>query len=88
LEQLAGSFHQGSEQLVESQERLMACLTRMEEAIGRSISRSDDQLAYYVAQAREVVDLSITAQQGIVEDLRRLRTEQRAAATPAEKAVT
>lgn len=87
LEQLAGSFHQGSEQLVESQERLMACLTRMEEAIGRSISRSDDQLAYYVAQAREVVDLSITAQQGIVEDLRRLRTEQRAAATPAEKAV-
>ena len=34
--------------------------------------RSDEQLAYYVAQAREVIDLSISAQQGIVEDLRRL----------------
>jgi hypothetical protein len=36
------------------------------------MSRSDEQLAYYVAQAREVIDLSISAQQGIVEDLRRL----------------
>ena len=36
------------------------------------MARSDEQLAYYVAQAREVIDLSISAQQGIVEDLRRL----------------
>jgi hypothetical protein len=36
------------------------------------MSRSDEQLAYYVAQAREVIDLSISSQQGIVEDLRRL----------------
>ena len=37
------------------------------------MARSDEQLAYYVAQAREVIDLSISAQQGIVEDMRLLR---------------
>ena len=47
-------------------------LQRMEDAIGQSMTRSDEQLAYYVAQAREVIDLSISSQQGIVEDLRRL----------------
>ena len=44
----------------------------MEGALRESMGRSDEQLAYYVAQAREVIDLSISAQQGIVEDLRRL----------------
>ena len=45
------------------------------------MARSDEQLAYYVAQAREVIDLSITSQQGLVEDLRRL--DSRKAALPA-----
>jgi hypothetical protein len=48
-------------------------LQSVEGAIGQSLARSDEQLAYYVAQAREVIDLSISAQQGIVEDLRKLR---------------
>ena len=52
----------------------------MEGAIGQSMARSDEQLAYYVAQAREVIDLSISAQQGIVEDLRRLHGKQLALA--------
>ena len=34
--------------------------------------RSDEQLAYYVAQAREVVDLSLSAQRQITVDLQRL----------------
>ena len=47
------------------------------------MARSDEQLAYYVAQAREVIDLSITSQQSIVEDLRRLRVKPAMAeATP------
>jgi hypothetical protein len=41
------------------------------------MQRSDEQLAYYVAQAREVIDLSISSQQGIVDDLRRLRSDQK-----------
>jgi len=51
----------------------MASLQRVESAIAQSMSRSDEQLAYYVAQAREVIDLSLSAQQSIVEDLRQLR---------------
>ena len=31
------------------------------------------QLAYYAAQAREVIDLSIAAQEGMVENLRQLQ---------------
>jgi hypothetical protein len=42
----------------------------------KSMARSDDQLAYYVAQAREVIDLSITSQKDIVEELRQLATHQ------------
>ena len=58
----------------------MQSLQRVEGAIGESMARSDEQLAYYVAQAREVIDLSISAQQGIVEDLRQLRGQVRSTA--------
>ncbi len=54
-------------------------LQSIEGAIAQNMARSDEQLAYYVAQAREVIDLSISAQQGIVEDLRRLRGASKAA---------
>ena len=56
----------------ESNDKLVANLQRLEGSLDKSMARSDEQLAYYVAQAREVIDLSISAQQGIVEDLRRL----------------
>jgi ABC-type transporter Mla subunit MlaD len=81
--QLAGlgqAFQQGAGQLAASHEQLVHSLQRVEGAIGQSLARSDEQLAYYVAQAREVVDLSISAQQGIVEDLRRLRGPAKATA--------
>ena len=44
----------------------------LEGALERSLVRSDEQLAYYVAQAREVVDLSLSAQRQITVDLQRL----------------
>ena len=34
--------------------------------------RSDGQLAYYVAQAREIIDLSMGSQKEIIEELRQL----------------
>ena len=46
---------------------------------GQSLERSDEQLAYYVAQAREVIDLSIMSQKEIVEELRQLPSRQAAA---------
>jgi hypothetical protein len=48
-------------------------LQRVETSITRSTARSDEQLAYYVAQAREVIDLSIASQQGLVDNLRQLQ---------------
>jgi len=72
LSSLGESFGHGVALFSASNEKLMEGLQRIEAAIGQSLGRSDEQLAYYVAQAREVIDLSISSQQGIVEDLRRL----------------
>ncbi|MCM2345206.1 MAG: DUF802 domain-containing protein [Acidovorax soli] len=72
LASLGESFNHGVGLFSASNEKLMESLQGIEGAIGQSMGRSDEQLAYYVAQAREVIDLSISAQQGIVEDLRRL----------------
>ena len=73
LASLGEAFQLGTLQLAASHEQLVQNLQKVESAIGQSLARSDEQLAYYVAQAREVIDLSISAQQGIIEDLRRLR---------------
>lgn len=35
----------------------------------KSLARSDEQLAYHVVQAREVIDLSMLFQKQILEDL-------------------
>ncbi len=56
----------------ESNDKLMEMLLRIEGALSASMARSDDQLAYYVAQAREVIDLSIMSQKQVVEDLQGL----------------
>lgn len=55
-----------------SNEALMTHLQRIEQALDKSLTRSDEQLAYYVAQAREVVDLSMLSQKQIIEELRQL----------------
>jgi len=56
----------------ESNGRLVAQMERIDDALGKSLARSDEQLAYYVAQAREVIDLSMLSQKQIIEDLKRL----------------
>ena len=60
----------------ESSNGMMANLQRIEAALTKSTLRSDEQLAYYVAQAREIIDLSIVSQKQIVEDLRQLSGRQ------------
>ena len=57
-------------------EALTSQLQRIEAALDKSTARSDEQLAYYVAQAREIIDLSISSQKQIVEDLQRLAVRQ------------
>ncbi|CAN7701218.1 DUF802 domain-containing protein [Caballeronia sp. LjRoot31] len=56
----------------DSNEKLVTHLQRIEVALDKSLARSDEQLAYYVAQAREVIDLSMMSQKQIVEDLQQL----------------
>jgi len=60
----------------QSNDKLVTHLQRVESALSKSTARSDEQLAYYVAQAREVIDLSIMSQKQIVEDLQQLARKQ------------
>ena len=70
---LGEAFGHGVQLFSASNDKLMDSLHRIEGTLQQSMARSDEQLAYYVAQAREVIDLSISSQQGLVEDMRRLR---------------
>ena len=47
-------------------------LQTIEAALEKSIARSDEQLAYYVAQAREVIELSMLSQKQIIGELQQL----------------
>ncbi|MDO9131550.1 hypothetical protein [Hydrogenophaga sp.] len=77
LAALGEAFGHGVQLFAATNGKLIDSLQRIESAVGQSMQRSDEQLAYYVAQAREVIDLSISSQQGIVDDLRRLRSDQK-----------
>ncbi len=66
------AFAQGNTLLVERMQQIEA-------ALEKAAARSDEQLAYYVAQAREVIDLGLLSQKQIVEDLQRLSARGAAA---------
>ncbi|NML47632.1 hypothetical protein HHL11_28035 [Ramlibacter sp. G-1-2-2] len=74
LASLGEAFGAGVQQFQAGNDKLVETLQRIEASLQRSTARSDEQLAYYVAQAREVIDLSIASQQGLVDNLRQLRT--------------
>jgi hypothetical protein len=59
----------------ETSDKLMDNLQRIEKAIEKSMTRSDEQLAYYVAQAREMIDLSIGSQKDVLEALQLRQAE-------------
>lgn len=75
LSNLGSSFQQAVELFVGTSEQLVQSLQGVEAAVSQSMERSDEQLAYYVAQAREVIDLSLSSQKAVVEDLRKLRNQ-------------
>ena len=56
----------------QSTEALNERLQLIETALDKSLARSDEQLAYYVAQAREVIDLSMLSQKQIIGELQQL----------------
>ena len=56
----------------QSTDALSQRLQLIETALDKSLARSDEQLAYYVAQAREVIDLSMLSQKQIIGELQQL----------------
>ena len=73
---LSESFSFAVSAFSEANAKLIANLQRIEGAMDKSMARSDDQLAYYVAQAREIIDLSIMSQKEVFEELRQLPAKQ------------
>jgi len=69
---LGEAFGFAVERFNEGNEKLMASLQKIEASMDKSSARSDEQLAYYVAQAREIIDLSIMSQKEVVDELREL----------------
>lgn len=80
---LGEAFGGAVQQFSESNAALMDRLNGIEAALDKSMARSDEQLAYYVAQAREVVDLSILSQKQIIEELQSLAEQRTPAASNA-----
>ncbi|NII74518.1 hypothetical protein FHW84_003108 [Dyella sp. SG562] len=63
----------------QSNEALAERLQQIAGALDATLARSDEQLAYYVAQAREVVDLSMLSQKQIIEEIQQLAETRTAA---------
>jgi Domain of unknown function (DUF802) len=80
---LGEAFGAAVQMFAESNDKLVAHLQRIEAALDKSVARSDEQLAYYVAQAREVIDLSMMSQKQIIEELRHLAGQRAAAGADA-----
>ena len=74
--QLAGTFGAAVEQFGAASTELSGRLEQIGGALDASLARSDEQLAYYVAQAREVVDLSLLSQKQVMEELQQLATRR------------
>ncbi|MBK1711978.1 DUF802 domain-containing protein [Rubrivivax gelatinosus] len=75
LASLGEGFGQAVQLFAHSSEQSSAQLKSIEAALGQALARSDEQLAYYVAQAREIVDLTLGAHKQFVDEL-----QQRSAA--------
>ncbi len=73
---LGESFGFAVKSFSDANEKLIANLQRIESAMDKSMARSDEQLAYYVGQAREIIDLSILSQKEVFEELRQLPAKQ------------
>lgn len=73
---LAEAFGLAVQRYADANDRLVGHLQRVEAALDQAAARSDEQLAYVVAQAREVIDLSLLSQKQILEELRQIERRQ------------
>ena len=63
------AFSQGMQHFNTSSNKLIETLNSIEGALDKSTVKSDEQLGYYVAQAREIIDHSMLSQQEIINQL-------------------
>ena len=63
---LADAFNVAVSLFSESNNKLIENLAKIESSLDQSSSRSDEQLAYYVAQAREIIDHNLLSHQQII----------------------
>jgi hypothetical protein len=67
-----------------SNEAMMEHLARVEDSMDKYSTRNDEQMAYYVAQAREIIDHSMLSQKEIMDDMRRINRKTAQLATGAQ----
>jgi hypothetical protein len=72
---LGDSFGTAVGTFIQSNNTLVENLEGIEAALEKTTSRSDDQLAYYVAQAREIIDQCMLSQKEFFEQVHQLRPE-------------
>lgn len=76
MSSLGDSFGAAVELFNGANQQLMENLKQIETALENVRLRSDEQLGYYVAQARELIDLSMLSQKEIIDELRQLSQRQ------------
>lgn len=72
---LSEAFSVAVQLFSDANDKLVDHLQRVETALEQATARSDEQLAYYVEQAREVIDLSMTSQKDVLEALGAVRQQ-------------
>lgn len=72
LASLGEAFGVAVELFSESNSQLLSKLESIETTLTDAGTRSDEQLAYYVAQAREIIDHSVMSQQELINQMRQL----------------
>jgi hypothetical protein len=72
LASVSDAFNTAVEHFSQSTRDVGETLVLIEGSLENSTQRSDEQMGYYVAQAREIIDHTILSQQEMVEQLRQL----------------
>lgn len=83
LAALAEAFGQAVLRYGDANDRLLAQLHRVEAALDQAAARGDEQMAYVVAQAREVIDLSLLSQKQVLDELQALARREKQLASVA-----
>lgn len=72
LASLGDAFQLAVELFTESNRQLIDKLGGIEQSLQQSDERSNEQLAYYVAQAREIIDHNILSQQELINQMQQI----------------